>query len=394
VFLITNSPPPTLKEPDEWSAEFNDFISKCLIKDPNKRPAAQELLKVKSPSSVEREFSLHTQHPFICNNNRDSAALLDLLDEVASLAPHGSLRDLSKEEARLRAISAANSKAPPLDEQKVKDKSDDKKAKAKKSDKHKEPKADESRKEDKDKDKTKKSKHKEDKKEKSKKKPKEESNPDEKTHKHKHKSSSDSDKRDSEEQIRKAEEERILGEKIIKDRLQQLERMEHERIQKQKEQGLKPRDSKEHSKEKERIEKEKELLRKQKEERKSKDKSHKDTEKHLKKRDKKESKGNEESEDIKQKLWEERQQKLKGRLTGELKLPKEIAKRGASTQSLTTMLQSENEKAEPLPEGWEAAVDLKGRIYYIDHNTQTTTWQDPRKQQPPSLLVQTKPAKK
>jgi hypothetical protein len=28
--------------------------------------------------------------------------------------------------------------------------------------------------------------------------------------------------------------------------------------------------------------------------------------------------------------------------------------------------------------GWEMRVDDKGRIYYIDHNTETTTWTDPR----------------
>lgn len=31
----------------------------------------------------------------------------------------------------------------------------------------------------------------------------------------------------------------------------------------------------------------------------------------------------------------------------------------------------------PLPYGWESAVDSKGREYYIDHNTRTTTWERP-----------------
>eukprot|EP00211_Chloroparvula_japonica_P012890 CAMPEP_0119135514 /NCGR_PEP_ID=MMETSP1310-20130426/19450_1 /TAXON_ID=464262 /ORGANISM="Genus nov. species nov., Strain RCC2339" /LENGTH=132 /DNA_ID=CAMNT_0007126405 /DNA_START=124 /DNA_END=518 /DNA_ORIENTATION=+ len=42
---------------------------------------------------------------------------------------------------------------------------------------------------------------------------------------------------------------------------------------------------------------------------------------------------------------------------------------------LNKMLQS-NEI--PLPDGWEEAEDDKGRKYYIDHNTQDTTWEDPR----------------
>ncbi len=31
----------------------------------------------------------------------------------------------------------------------------------------------------------------------------------------------------------------------------------------------------------------------------------------------------------------------------------------------------------PLPRGWEKQVDNKGRMYYLDHNTHTTTWVRP-----------------
>lgn len=31
----------------------------------------------------------------------------------------------------------------------------------------------------------------------------------------------------------------------------------------------------------------------------------------------------------------------------------------------------------PLPSGWERKMDHKGRYYYIDHNTQTTSWLRP-----------------
>uniref|UniRef100_A0A4W4EKN3 HECT-type E3 ubiquitin transferase n=1 Tax=Electrophorus electricus TaxID=8005 RepID=A0A4W4EKN3_ELEEL len=31
----------------------------------------------------------------------------------------------------------------------------------------------------------------------------------------------------------------------------------------------------------------------------------------------------------------------------------------------------------PLPPGWEKRVDHRGRFYYVDHNTRTTTWQRP-----------------
>ncbi len=32
----------------------------------------------------------------------------------------------------------------------------------------------------------------------------------------------------------------------------------------------------------------------------------------------------------------------------------------------------------PLPEGWEERVHTDGRIFFIDHNTRTTQWEDPR----------------
>ena len=38
-----------LRDPKQWSAEFNDFLSQCLQKDPRKRQTARQLL----------------QHPFI-----------------------------------------------------------------------------------------------------------------------------------------------------------------------------------------------------------------------------------------------------------------------------------------------------------------------------------------
>ena len=33
---------------------------------------------------------------------------------------------------------------------------------------------------------------------------------------------------------------------------------------------------------------------------------------------------------------------------------------------------------DPLPAGWEMRYSRAGRLYFIDHNTHTTTWKDPR----------------
>ncbi|KAJ3441538.1 sterile20-like kinase isoform b-related [Anaeramoeba flamelloides] len=46
LFSIPNNPPPTFKEPDNWSENLNDLLSKCLEKDPGKRPNAKQLLEL------------------------------------------------------------------------------------------------------------------------------------------------------------------------------------------------------------------------------------------------------------------------------------------------------------------------------------------------------------
>ena len=49
---ITRSDPPTLSVPKHWSKEFNQFLSKCLVKSPNQRASSQELLDHPFISSV------------------------------------------------------------------------------------------------------------------------------------------------------------------------------------------------------------------------------------------------------------------------------------------------------------------------------------------------------
>jgi serine/threonine protein kinase len=46
LFLIPKNPAPRL-EGGQWSKEFKDFIASCLIKDPDRRPTAKELLRHK-----------------------------------------------------------------------------------------------------------------------------------------------------------------------------------------------------------------------------------------------------------------------------------------------------------------------------------------------------------
>ncbi|KAJ3424033.1 sterile20-like kinase isoform b-related [Anaeramoeba flamelloides] len=46
LFSIPNNPPPTFKEPENWSKNLNVLLSKCLEKDPEKRPSAKQLLEL------------------------------------------------------------------------------------------------------------------------------------------------------------------------------------------------------------------------------------------------------------------------------------------------------------------------------------------------------------
>lgn len=44
--MIPTKPPPTFKNPADWSSEFISFVSQCLIKNPEERKSATELLEV------------------------------------------------------------------------------------------------------------------------------------------------------------------------------------------------------------------------------------------------------------------------------------------------------------------------------------------------------------
>jgi len=77
IFMIPSRPPPKLTEPDNWTKDFNDFIAKCLTKNPEQRPVASELLK----------------HPFV-TKAKNGSVLSPLLLESAE-----TINRLGREEA-------------------------------------------------------------------------------------------------------------------------------------------------------------------------------------------------------------------------------------------------------------------------------------------------------
>ncbi|XP_077459545.1 serine/threonine-protein kinase 4-like [Stigmatopora argus] len=59
IFMIPSNPPPSLRKPDAWSPQFRDFVSQCLVKNPENRATATQLLqhafvKAAKPASILR----------------------------------------------------------------------------------------------------------------------------------------------------------------------------------------------------------------------------------------------------------------------------------------------------------------------------------------------------
>lgn len=45
IFMIPTKPPPSLRELDKWSPEFINFVNRCLVKNPEERASASEMLQ-------------------------------------------------------------------------------------------------------------------------------------------------------------------------------------------------------------------------------------------------------------------------------------------------------------------------------------------------------------
>merc|ERR1712141_218339 len=68
IFMIPSKPPPSFSQPDKWSPAFIDFVSRCLVKQPDVRATASELL----------------QHEFI-KNSKPPEILADLIREAQAM---------------------------------------------------------------------------------------------------------------------------------------------------------------------------------------------------------------------------------------------------------------------------------------------------------------------
>ncbi|XP_061571289.1 membrane-associated guanylate kinase, WW and PDZ domain-containing protein 2a isoform X3 [Cololabis saira] len=58
--------------------------------------------------------------------------------------------------------------------------------------------------------------------------------------------------------------------------------------------------------------------------------------------------------------------------------PPEAPKEDGQSPKAVVPKPDENDELGPLPDNWEMAYTEKGEVYFIDHNTKTTSWLDPR----------------
>merc|ERR1719264_711284 len=64
-----SKPPPSFNKPDQWSSQFIDFVTLCLVKNPEERATASQLL----------------QHEFIRNQARQPEILADFIREAQDM---------------------------------------------------------------------------------------------------------------------------------------------------------------------------------------------------------------------------------------------------------------------------------------------------------------------
>lgn len=73
--MIPTKPPPGFREPDRWTSEFIDFVSLCLVKNPEERATATDLL----------------QHEFI-QNAKSNTLLSQMITEAKEIRENQSYR--------------------------------------------------------------------------------------------------------------------------------------------------------------------------------------------------------------------------------------------------------------------------------------------------------------
>lgn len=100
IFMIPTKPPPSFRNPDRWSSEFIDFVSRCLVKNPEHRAIASTLLQhefitrappVGSLQSIIQEAKLLANELTNAEWNLDANGMLILGSDLAGHSQSGDL---------------------------------------------------------------------------------------------------------------------------------------------------------------------------------------------------------------------------------------------------------------------------------------------------------------
>lgn len=59
IFMIPTKPPPSLRELNKWSPEFIDFVNRCLVKNPEERASASDMLNHDFISTLKLRRLIH-----------------------------------------------------------------------------------------------------------------------------------------------------------------------------------------------------------------------------------------------------------------------------------------------------------------------------------------------
>ncbi|KAF7992951.1 hypothetical protein HCN44_005732 [Aphidius gifuensis] len=93
LFQIVRNPPPNLHRPINWSENFNDFISECLEKNPDNRPAMQEIIEHPFLSELpENDYQTDRSLPGEVMLSEDLAGLEVLTEDTILDELHDRLR--------------------------------------------------------------------------------------------------------------------------------------------------------------------------------------------------------------------------------------------------------------------------------------------------------------
>ncbi|XP_062129625.1 serine/threonine-protein kinase hippo [Drosophila sulfurigaster albostrigata] len=106
IFMIPQKPPPSFREPDRWSTEFIDFVSKCLVKDPDERATATELLEHEFIRNAKHRSILKTMLEETCairEQQRANRAAGVTMSQAKSLATQESGLILQEEETEFNS---------------------------------------------------------------------------------------------------------------------------------------------------------------------------------------------------------------------------------------------------------------------------------------------------